>query len=212
MRSSIIAKAGAAAAAVFAATGGLAVAHALPASMQDAASEIGIGAPARHGHHAHEAIEVEPEHSTTTVEHETTTVPGHDNDAVEHERDDDDRGAVVGAHEGDNDDQGENECEAEEQNERDDDEMTSTSVPCVPTTETTVPEAHDGNRGDNNEGEHPTVTTVPEAHDGNEGPSDSSGPGSADEQHTTTPTTTSHSGGGDDSNSGPGGGDSSHGG
>jgi hypothetical protein len=216
MRSSIVARAGAATAAVLAATGGLAVAHALPASMQDAASGIGIGAPAHRGHDAHEAVEVEPEHETsTTIAGDTsTTVPDHGNEGVEH-GDDNDQGAV-GQHDGDdNDDQGENECEADEQGEVEHDgEVTSTSVPCVPTTETTVAESHDGN----DDSEHSTVTTVPEANDDNSGSSDSAGPGSGGDEHTTTPTTTtSHSGdGGDDSHSGSGSGSddggSSHGG
>jgi hypothetical protein len=213
MRSSIIAKAGAATAAVFAATGGLAVAHALPASMQDAASEIGIGAPAGHGHHAHEAIEVEPRDSTTTtIEHETTTVPDHDKDAVDNEHDDNDRGAVVGDHQGDNN-QDENECEADEQGEgANDGAVTSTSVPGVPTTGTTVPESHDGNQGDTlDDTEHSTVSTVPESHDGENATSGSAGSGSGSELHTTTPTTTSHSDGGDDSHSGSGDDGSSHG-
>jgi hypothetical protein len=213
MRSSLVARAGAAAAAAFAVTGGLAVAHALPASMQNATSEIGVGAPAHHGHHVHDALEVKPDDSTTTtIEHET--VPGREKDAVDHDADDNDRGAAVGGHEGDNDDQNEQECEAEEQNEQaehDDEAVTSTSVACVPTTATTVPESRDGNEGENSgDNEHSTVATVPESHDGEQGTSGSSGSG--DDQHVTTPTTMSHSDGGDDSNSGSGDGGSSHGG
>jgi len=47
-RSSLLAKVGVAAAAVVAATGGLAVAGALPAPVQDAVSHLGVGSPA-HG-------------------------------------------------------------------------------------------------------------------------------------------------------------------
>ena len=60
MRSSIITKLGAATAAAFAATGGLAVAGALPAPVQNAVSHIGVGKPT---HHAR----------TTTVEDDETT-------------------------------------------------------------------------------------------------------------------------------------------
>jgi len=211
MRSSIVAKAGAAAAAVVAATGGLAVAHALPDSMQDAASHIGVGAPAHRGQSGDVRLEVRPDDpTTTTIEATSTTVPDGENDAVER-GDDNDQGAVVGSHEGDNDDQGENECEADERGELEqDDDTTPTTVACTPTTETTVPESHDGNVGDDPEveNEHPTVSTVPESHDGENGTSDSSGPGSGDEQHT-TPTTASHSGG--DSGSRDGGGSSNDG-
>ena len=51
MRSSLIAKVGAATAAVVAATSGLAVAGALPAPVQDAVSHIGVGNPHSHGKH-----------------------------------------------------------------------------------------------------------------------------------------------------------------
>jgi hypothetical protein len=214
MRSSIVAKAGAAAAAVFAATGGLAVAHALPASMQDAASDIGIGAPA-HRVHTAVAVHVTPDDSTT-IEPTSTTVPDDEHNAVE-QGDDNDHGAVVGHNEGDNDQQGENECEAEQQGEREgaDDAVTPTTV-CTPTTETTVAGSHDGNVSDDheteNENEHPTVTTVPEANDDNRGPSVSAGRGSGGDDGATTPTTASNSGpgAGDDSNSGRAGGGSSN--
>ncbi len=75
MRSSMIAKVGAATAALFAATGGLAVAHALPAPVQDAVSHVGVGSPAHHSN-KHSAISRETvEHSTTTTVDSTTTVP-----------------------------------------------------------------------------------------------------------------------------------------
>jgi hypothetical protein len=206
MRSSLVARAGAAVAAVVAATGGLAVAHALPAPMQDAASDVGIGAPAHHGHHADDILQVTPDDSTTTtIEQETTTVPGDDTEGVE--PGDDARGAAVGDHQGDNDDQGENACEADDQGEDEHGAVTSTTVACVPTTETTVPESHDGNdQGDNHDGdnEHSTVSTVPEAHDGEPGSSDSSGSG---DEHSTTPSTSSPGG---DSHSGSGDSGSSH--
>jgi hypothetical protein len=211
MRSSLVAKVGAAAAAVFAATGGLAVAHALPASMQDAASDVGIGAPAHRAHHADDTLQVTSDDSTTTtVEHAATTVPEHENEGVE-PGDDNAPGAVVGDHQGNNDDQGENECEADDQGEAEHDEnVTSTSVPCVPTTDTTVAESHDsGQVESNDDNEHSTVSTVPEAHDGGHETSGSSGSG--DDRPATTPTTTRSDGGGD-SHSGSSDGGSSHGG
>jgi hypothetical protein len=76
MRSSIMAKVGVATAALFAATGGLAVAHALPAPVQDAVSHVGVGSPAHHSN-KHSAISREnaAEDSTTTTVDSTTTVP-----------------------------------------------------------------------------------------------------------------------------------------
>jgi hypothetical protein len=71
MRSSKIAKVGVAFAAMFAATSGLAVANALPAPVQDAASHLGIGAPAGHDDTATTA----DEETTTTIESPTTTEP-----------------------------------------------------------------------------------------------------------------------------------------
>ena len=210
MRSSLVARAAAAAAAMVAATGGLAVAHALPAPMQDAASEIGIGAPAHHGHHAHDTLRVTADDSTTTTDaHTTTTVPHHENDGID-PTGDNDHGAVAGAHSGDNDAQGENECEADDRGELEHGgTVTSTTVPCVPTTGTTVPGSHDTNRGDDNgDSRRLTVSTVPETHDGEQQTSGSSGSG--DGEHATTPTTP-HSGGGD-SQSGSDGGSTSHGG
>jgi hypothetical protein len=53
MRSSMVAKVGAAMAAVVAATGGLAAAGALPAPMQDAVSHIGVGRPAHDSRDKH---------------------------------------------------------------------------------------------------------------------------------------------------------------
>ena len=50
MKSSMLAKVGAATAVALAATGGLAMASALPAPMQNAVSHLGVGAPAHHGH------------------------------------------------------------------------------------------------------------------------------------------------------------------
>jgi hypothetical protein len=71
MRSSTLARIGAAAAVVVAATGGLAVANALPAPMQDALSHLGIGAPANAGH---VSIRVD-EATTTTVATTASTTP-----------------------------------------------------------------------------------------------------------------------------------------
>src|SRR5262249_4270338 len=155
--------------------------------------------------------EVRPDDPTsTTIEPTTSTVPDDRKDAVE-QGDDNDQGAVVGKDDRDNDEQDENECEVEEQGELEhDDDATPTTVVCTPSTETTVPGAHDAGRGG-----HPTVTTVPEADDENRGPSVSAGPGSGDDRGATTPTTASNSGrgSGDDSHSSrDGGGDSSNGG
>ena len=74
VRSSMIAKIGAATAAIVAATGGLAVAHALPAPIQDAFSHIGVGAPAHHGDGS-SGGETSGEATTTTTVGSTTTVP-----------------------------------------------------------------------------------------------------------------------------------------
>jgi hypothetical protein len=62
LRSSMVAKIGAATTAAVAATGGLAVANALPAPLQDTMSHLGIGAPAGRSN------------SSPTVEQTTTTV------------------------------------------------------------------------------------------------------------------------------------------
>jgi hypothetical protein len=79
MLSSLLAKVGAATAAVFAATGGLAMASALPAPIQDAVSHLGVGAPAHHGHSSHSSGADADETTSTTVSSEptdeTTTVP-----------------------------------------------------------------------------------------------------------------------------------------
>jgi len=85
MKSTMIAKIGAATAAVVAATGGLAMASALPAPMQDAVSHLGVGAPAHHSH-AQSTVDVSPADTETTTsvdptattepELEPTTVPG----------------------------------------------------------------------------------------------------------------------------------------
>jgi hypothetical protein len=79
-RSSVLAKVGAAAAAVVAATGGLAVAGALPAPVQDAVSHLGVGSP------AHGSADKDVKHGDangddrTPTSHgksrSTTTVPG----------------------------------------------------------------------------------------------------------------------------------------
>ncbi len=63
IRSALIAKASVALAALFAATGGLAAAHALPAPVQDAVSSLGIGRPA----HDKAPHDVTTEVSTTTI-------------------------------------------------------------------------------------------------------------------------------------------------
>jgi hypothetical protein len=198
MRSSFVAKAGTAAAALVAATGGLAIAHALPASMQDAAATIGIGTPAHHGHQA-DTVAVSSDDSSTTTSVSETTVPDDDND----------QGVVVGTNQGDNnDDQGENECEAEEQGELDD---TSTTVPCVttttePVTGTTVPGSNEGDQGQNDQGDEPTtVATVPGVQSGNNNDQGTTGSGNAGDNEQGTPTTTAPAGGG--SQSGPGNGD-----
>jgi hypothetical protein len=64
MRSSIMAKVGVALAAMFAATGSLAVANALPAPMQNVAAHLGVGAPA----HDDDAVSPADEETTTTTE------------------------------------------------------------------------------------------------------------------------------------------------
>jgi hypothetical protein len=76
MRSSIIAKIGVAAAAVVAATGGLAAANALPAPIQHAASHLGIAS----GHHDSAPTVLVPDATTTTtVVSPTSTTEAADN-------------------------------------------------------------------------------------------------------------------------------------
>jgi hypothetical protein len=77
MRSSLIAKAGAATAAVVAATSGLAVAGALPAPVQDAVSHIGVGGPAHDSRDKH--VKNNNGHTTTTGENGSTTPTTKDN-------------------------------------------------------------------------------------------------------------------------------------
>jgi hypothetical protein len=75
-RSSILAKVGAATAAVVAATGGLAVAGALPAPVQDAVSHIGVGRPSHDSGDKH-GKNTKDEHAKNTKAHgSSTTVPG----------------------------------------------------------------------------------------------------------------------------------------
>jgi len=71
MRSTMLAKIGAATAVVVAATGGLAAAHALPAPVQEAVSHLGIGTPL---HSGSETPLVE-DSSTSTTASTMTTVP-----------------------------------------------------------------------------------------------------------------------------------------
>lgn len=78
MRTSIIAKAATATAALLAATGGLAVAHALPAPVQDAVSHIGIGSPANSGGSGTPSVDdtsTKGDPTSTTIAADTT-VPG----------------------------------------------------------------------------------------------------------------------------------------
>ena len=70
-RSSMLARIGAATAAVLAATGGLAVAHALPAPVQDAVSHLGIGTSR---HTVEKPAERKP---STTVHPAVSTKPAH---------------------------------------------------------------------------------------------------------------------------------------
>jgi hypothetical protein len=74
-RSSTLAKIGAAAAALMAATGGLAAANALPAPMQEVLSHLGVGAPVKHDHTSVAFAPTTPSVSTTTVDSTSTTMP-----------------------------------------------------------------------------------------------------------------------------------------
>jgi hypothetical protein len=79
MRSSILAKVGAATAVVVAATSGLAVAGALPAPVQDAVSHIGVGSPAHDARNKHDKkpkADDDERTKTTKVHGSSTTVPG----------------------------------------------------------------------------------------------------------------------------------------
>ncbi len=69
MRSSMLAKVGGVTAVLLAATGGLAVAQALPGPVQNAVSDLGIGAPAHHKSATTSTVE-----STTPLGPTTTTV------------------------------------------------------------------------------------------------------------------------------------------
>jgi uncharacterized membrane protein YgcG len=181
MRSSIIAKVGAATAVVVAATGGLAVAGALPAPVQDAVSHIGVGGPAPSGGTQVKKTEVANDESTTTtsVGGPSTTMPESTTPTTTGE---DNHGGEVSDVAHDHEAEG---CEHADEVADVASDGKAEGQPCP--TSTTVPgdngQAGDGNHGDgsHNDGNH----------DGNGG---------------TTPTTVEHSGGDQGSGS-----DSSHG-
>jgi hypothetical protein len=193
MRSSIIAKVGAATAALFAATGGLAVAHALPAPVQDAVSHVGVGSPAHHSN-KHSAIsrETAAEDSTTTTVDSTTTVPDattvpgvtspttsepRDNHGaavsdVAHEKGCD-HGAAVSNVASDGKSRNEPETEAEG-NDDNGKCVTTTTIPGATTT--TKPD--DANDGEGHDGQGtPTSTVDPASHsqNGDHGPGNGNG-------------------------------------
>jgi hypothetical protein len=197
MRTSLIAKVGGATAALFAATGGLAVAHALPAPVQNAVAEIGIGAPAHHhGHPGSDDPRIAVGATSTTVP-EATTVPGTTPTSVE-PGDDNGNDAAVGRDENEN--ENENECELH----HDGDDTVSTTVPvtCVPITE---PRADDDHRGPGRGDDEP-ATAVPDANRGPDNTTVTTAPRPDDDGgHEVTPTTISNSGrDGGGSNSGRG--------
>ena len=206
MRSSVIAKIGAATATLIAATGGLAVAHALPAPVQDAVSQLGIGTSAHHGRHrgpnagrpVADPTTVDPTATTmpdtttlptvTTIP-EGTTVPGVTTSTT----------VEPGEHDGNNEGNDDNNaCGDHEGNDDGDDGTVSTTVPvtpgstvaCVPTTNTTVPQGTDGH-GDGHDGgddnNNVTTTTTPNANGGGDhgghGGHDSSGDNGSGSNH-----------------------------
>jgi hypothetical protein len=102
-RASLLAKAGAAAAAVVAVTGGLAVAGALPAPVQDAVSHIGVG-PARDAHSdketdkdadADKTAVAAKSTASTAVHASSTTVPTSTTPTTHADKNADNHGAVV---------------------------------------------------------------------------------------------------------------------
>jgi hypothetical protein len=210
MRSSIIAKVGVALAAMFAATGGLAVAHALPAPVQDAASHLHIGTPAHH----HDKVSKAHDETPTTVEAPTTTEPDdtnapavppksdtHDNHgsdvskvAQDHSTSGCEHGAAVSKVASDGKSQNDGSC------------GTSTSE-TEGTSPTTTGDNHQGddNQGDQQSGDGHHEGTPPTTVDGggsdSSGSHDSGGSGDSSGSHDggTSPTTV---GGGSDSGGG----------
>ncbi len=213
MRSSVIARVGVATATLVAATGGLAVAHALPAPVQDAASHLGIGAPAHHNDQHIAGVEpttVEPiaVDPTVATEPEETTVPGDTTPTTAEPTDNNGNAAAPGNHDANGDN---NSCDAHNDavDLQDGPDATDAStapanpdptMPCVPTTDTTTPQSsgsHDSH-GDSqlNKGDDTTAaTTVPngDGHDNNTSAA-------------TVPNGDSNSSGGGDRGSGSGGG------
>jgi hypothetical protein len=165
MRSSMIAKIAAGAAAAMAATGGLAVAGALPAPVQHAFSDVGIGSDSPH--HSTPPNSVGSSTGTETDVTETT-LPGDDNGGETSTSIDGNHGSDVSgvAHDGDQGCEHGAEVSAVASDGRSHNDgsqcETSTTVPGEPTP-TTIDEGHghngdDGNdqgdNGDNNQGDH----------------------------------------------------------
>ena len=170
MRNALIAKAGAATAVVLAATGGLAVAHALPESVQNVVSHIGIGTADRHGDHgpsvSDESTSTTTEVTVTTVA-EDTTVPVDTTSTTAEPTDDHGDGVIGGTHddgcdhscvttttvvdgtttttvhEGDNEDQNENDTNESDGNENENEgDHVAPPTTVDPTTPTSA--VHDG--------------------------------------------------------------------
>ena len=182
MRSSIFAKIGAATAAVVAATGGLAVAGALPAPMQDAMSHIGVGSSSHHSKSGSEVSPGDNETTTTMVgSGETTTEPGDDSTTPTSENHGDEVNGV--AHDGTGCEHGQAVAAVASDG--------RSQHPDCPTTPTSI--------GDHKSGEDSTET--PDTEVENDG----------GDHHSTTPTSTGtsggqHDGGGDSHGGSDGGG------
>ena len=174
MRASMLAKIGAATAAVVAATGGLAVAGALPAPVQDAMSHVGVGNGAHHaqkGQHGKPAAALEE--TTTTLDPTVTTVPG-ETPTSEVENHGGDVSDVAHEHDGDGCEHGHAVAQVASDGK-------SQGQPCATTptsigdgtTSTTEPgegDQHDGTGDEGGDGEHhgPPSSTPPvtQPHDG----------------------------------------------
>jgi len=203
MRSSIIAKIAAGAAAAMAATGGLAVAGALPAPVQHALSNVGIG---QDSHHATHATEVNDEETSTTLAGDTTTTEPGDNEGstpTSVESGDNHGGEVSGtAHDGGDG------CEhgasvsavaSDGRSQNDGSQCVTTSTTPGDTTPTTVDDGNHG-RGNDGEGDNGNDNGGNDGHDGTPPTTAAGG---------TTPTTEHHGDGGGQHGGHDGGGDQS---
>jgi hypothetical protein len=179
MRSSMLAKIGTATAAVVAATGGLAIAQALPAPVQDAVSHLGVGASSHHSADAEPADE-ESTTSTSSVDPSSTTLPAGPSSTTAPR---DNHGGEVSAVARDHSDDGCNHgakvsavaSDGRSNNEADPSCETSTSIADGSTTTTVKDDEGDSNETDKNPGEEHDATTPTSQHDNSGGDHGASG-------------------------------------